>query len=121
MTGQKKSFQAVMNVSIPSTAMPGRAIGSTMLHTVRSDVAPSTRAASISSSGSDCIRYCRMKNTPKAVTSDGRITDGSVPASPRSAMIEYSGTTDRLGGIIIVPIVIAEQDVAAAERILAKA
>ena len=31
MTGQKKSFQAVMNVSMPSTAMPGRAIGSTML------------------------------------------------------------------------------------------
>ena len=29
-----------------------------------------------------------MKNTPNAVTSDGRTTDGRVPASPRSAMIE---------------------------------
>ena len=36
--------------------------------------APSTRPASISSTGSAATRYCRMKNTPNALTSDGRMT-----------------------------------------------
>jgi hypothetical protein len=77
-----------MKVSMPSTAAPGRAIGRTMLQKVRSVVAPSTLAASSSSSGSAWIRYCRMKNTPNAAHSEGRITELSVPASPSSAMTE---------------------------------
>src|SRR5699024_4861732 len=105
MTGQKKSFQAVMKVSMPSTAIPGRAIGSTIVQKVRSAEAPSTLAASISSSGRDCATYCRMKNTPNAVTSVGRMTEASVPVRLYSDMSVNSGTTPRVGGIIIVPIV----------------
>ena len=49
--GQKKSFQVVRNVSMPSTAIAGRAAGTTTDRKVRNVLAPSTYAASSSSSG----------------------------------------------------------------------
>src|SRR5260221_14661293 len=71
--GQKKSFQEAMKVSIPSTAIAGRAIGRTIDRKIRSDDAPSTRPASTSSSGSALTRYRRMKNTPNALTRLGKV------------------------------------------------
>ncbi|OAP28602.1 lac repressor [Amycolatopsis sp. M39] len=43
---------------------------------------PSTRAASISSYGKASTVYCRIQNTPNAVTGFGTITDCSPPAQP---------------------------------------
>ena len=63
-----------MNVSSPSTAAAGRTAGSTTCQKMRSVWQPSTRAASISSFGTAWTRYCRMKNTPNAVTRFGTIT-----------------------------------------------
>jgi hypothetical protein len=52
-SAKRKSFQARMNVKIAAAISPGRASGSTTYHTVRPLPAPSTRAASSSSSGID--------------------------------------------------------------------
>jgi hypothetical protein len=59
------------------------------------------------SSGSAWIRYCRMKNTPNALTSDGRITAWSWSVHSSLATIMYSGMTLSCGGTIIVPITIS--------------
>src|SRR5207342_20508 len=67
MIGQKKSFQVIRNVSIPSTAIAGRTAGTTTDQNTRIGLAPSIHAASISSSGTALEMYCRMKNTPNAV------------------------------------------------------
>ncbi|CAM5554330.1 hypothetical protein SCALM49S_03964 [Streptomyces californicus] len=78
---------------MPSTIIAGRATGRTTLTTMRKLFAPSILAASISSYGSASIRYWRMKNTPNALTSVGRITDSSCPPQPRPDIIMNSGTT----------------------------
>ena len=82
MIGQKKSFHVARNVSIPSTAIAGRTAGTTTWRKVRNVPAPSTYAASSSSSGTPATTYWRMKKTPKAVTIVGRITDWRWPARP---------------------------------------
>ena len=72
--GQKKSFHDARNVSMPNTAIAGRAIGTTIDRKMRNVEAPSTQPASSSSVGIACTRNWRMKNTPNAVTRVGRIT-----------------------------------------------
>src|SRR4051795_3451185 len=73
MIGQKKSFQAIRNVSIPSTAIAGRTAGTTTDQKNRSGPAASMYADSISSSGTALEMYWRMKKTPNAVHRLGRI------------------------------------------------
>ena len=67
-----------MKVSRPSTAGAGRSAGSTTFQKIRKVEQPSTRAASISSSGTAWLAYWRIMNTPKALTRNGRITAWSV-------------------------------------------
>jgi hypothetical protein len=86
ISGQKKSFQACRNVSMPSTAIAGRTAGSTTERKTLVVEAPSMYAASMSSSGTALEMYCRMKKTPKAVTSVGRITEERCPARPHFAI-----------------------------------
>jgi hypothetical protein len=93
MIGQKKSFQAVRKVSIPRTAIAGRAVGSTIERKMRNVEAPSTTAASMISVGSARMRYCRMKTTPKALTRVGRITACRWFTQPSLATRMKSGTT----------------------------
>ncbi len=119
--GQKKSFQACTNVIMNRTAMAGRATGSTMLQKMRSECAPSTRPASTSSSGSASERYCRMKNTPTALTSVGKMTAGSCCDQPSSDIIMNSGTTPSCGGTIMVPITSMSRMLRPLKRSLAKA
>ncbi len=116
-----KSFQVCTNVSIPSTAIAGRAAGNTTCHTTRQLLAPSTRAASMISSGSAWIRYCRMKNTPNALTRDGRITACNWSVQSSLATIMYSGITLSCGGTIIVPITTSISAPRPLNRSLAKA
>ncbi len=119
--GQKKSFHACTNVIMKRTAIAGRAMGSTMLQKILSECAPSTRPASTSSSGSASVRYCRMKNTPTALTSVGKMTAGSCWDQPRSAIIMNSGTTASCGGTIMVPITSMSRALRPLNRSLAKA
>ncbi len=119
--GQKKSFQACTKVIMNRTAMAGRAMGSTMLQKMRSECAPSTRPASTSSSGSASDRYCRMKNTPTALTSVGKMTAGSCWDQPSSDIIMNSGTTPSCGGTIMVPITSIIRTLRPLNRSLAKA
>ena len=58
--GQKKSVQTVMKVNSPRIAAAGRAAGTATFQNTRIIEQPSTRAASISSSGIASTRYCRM-------------------------------------------------------------
>src|ERR1700755_3110863 len=74
MIGQKKSFHDIRKVSIPSTAIAGRTAGTTTDQKIRNGEAPSIQPASISSSGTALATYWRMKKTPNAVHSVGRIT-----------------------------------------------
>ena len=68
---------------------------------MRSVDAPSTRAASISSSGSASRRYWVIQNTPKALTSAGRMTAQRPPIQPSLATMK-SGTTPSCVGTHIV-------------------
>ena len=63
-----------MNVSSPSTAAAGRTAGRTTCQNTLKVLQPSTREASISSSGTEETMYWRIRNTPNAETSDGAIT-----------------------------------------------
>jgi hypothetical protein len=84
-------------------------------------LAPSTLAASISSVGSAWSRYCRMKNTPKALTSVGRMTACNWSVHSSLATIMYSGTTLSCGGTIIVPMTRSSSRFLNRNRSLAKA
>ncbi len=119
--GQKKSFQACTKVIMNRTAIAGRATGSTMLQKMRSEWAPSMRPASTSSSGSASERYWRMKNTPTALTSVGKMTAGSCCDHPSSAIIMNSGTTPSCGGTIMVPMTSISRTLRPLKRSLAKA
>src|SRR5699024_449330 len=83
--------QAVMKVNSPRMAIAGRAAGSPTVRKVRNVLAPSTRAASRSSSGMTSTRYWRMKNTPNAVTRVGMMTAPKEPVQPNSFMSMNSG------------------------------
>ncbi|CAM5335498.1 hypothetical protein SHIRM173S_11997 [Streptomyces hirsutus] len=106
---------------MPSTAIAGRAAGNTTCQTTRQLLAPSTLAASMISSGSAWIRYCRMKNTPNALTSDGKMTACSWSVQSSLATIMYSGMMLSCGGTIIVPITSSISAPRPLKRSLAKA
>ena len=71
-----------MKVKRKRIAIAGLAAGMATVQNVRIMDAPSTRAASMSSSGIASTRYWLMKKTPNAVTSDGRTTAAWVPVRP---------------------------------------
>jgi hypothetical protein len=81
MYGQRNSFQYCMNVNSARIAAAGRTAGTATLHRMRGVEQPSTRAASISSSGTACSVYCRMRNTPNPLTRNGRMTLGRRPVT----------------------------------------
>ena len=70
-------------MSKPNLNMAGRAAGRPTCQKVRNMLAPSTRAASMSSVGTAWLRYCVIQKTPNAVTSPGTITAVSSPVQPR--------------------------------------
>ena len=75
-----------MKVNRPRIAIAGRAAGTPTCQKVLIMLAPSMRAASMSSSGMTSTRYWRMKKTPNAVTSVGMMTAPSVPVHPSCRM-----------------------------------
>ena len=74
-----------MKVNRPRIAIAGRAAGTADVPEGADLLAPSMRAASISSSGMTSTRYCRMKKTPNAVTRVGTMTAPIVPVQPSCA------------------------------------
>ena len=121
ISGQKKSVQAAMNVNSHRIAAAGRAAGATTCHTIPICEQPSIRAASMSSSGTASTRYWRMKNTPKAVTSEGTITDQVVPVQPSLDIRMNSGTTASWVGTAIVATTKASRALLPRKRSLANA
>ena len=101
--------------------MAGRAAGTATVRKVRNWLHPSTRAASISSSGTASTRYCRMKNTPKAVTIDGTIAAHTLPVQPSLAITMNSGTTPSWVGTAMVTTTNTSSAVLPRKRSLAKA
>jgi hypothetical protein len=70
-----KSFQVPRNVRTPSVTRIGRQSGRTIDRKIRSSPAPSIRAASRSSSGTEEAN-CRTRKIPKMLAIPGRITPG---------------------------------------------
>src|ERR1041384_4893897 len=102
MNGQKKLFHAPTNVKRKSIAAAGRAATSPTVQNVRIMDAPSTRAASMSSSGTAWRRYCVIQNTPNALVRAGMMIAPICPVHPSSENSTYSGTTPSCCGIAIV-------------------
>src|ERR1700704_5012320 len=96
--GQRKSFQASMNANRPRTAAAGRMIGKTTYQNVLNEFAPSTVAAWTISSWTAPSTYCRIQNTPNALTDDGPISAKSEFTQPRCCMMMKSGTIDSCVG-----------------------
>src|SRR6478752_162785 len=92
MNGQKNWFQAPTKVNRNSIAAAGRAATTPTVQNVRSIDAPSTLAASMSSSGTVWLRYCVIQNTPKALVSAAMMIAPICPVQPRSENRMYSGT-----------------------------
>jgi len=92
-----------------------------MEKTVRFIEAPSTREASMSSSGSAWEMSWRMKKTPKAVTAPGRMTESRLLTRPRRLMTTYSGMMLSVGGIVSVATVMPNTAFRPRNRALAKA
>ena len=101
-SGHRKLFQDARKVRIPSVASAGLHSGSMMLQKIRNSPAPSTRAAWISSSGSD-RKNCRIRKTPNGPARNGRISPGKVLTIPRLLTSTNSGTKVTTPGTIRVP------------------
>jgi hypothetical protein len=67
-----------------SIAAAGRAATTPTVQKVRSMDAPSTRAASMSSSGTAWRRYCVIQNTPNALVRAGMMMAPIWPVQPSS-------------------------------------
>ncbi len=81
IAGQKYSFHALMNRTMPSAASAGRRLGTTTVHSVDQEDRPSMRAASSSSLGK--LSMCwRSNRTLSAVHSVGMTTPASVFSRP---------------------------------------
>ena len=74
-SGHRKLFQLPRNVRIVSVATAGPHSGMITRRKMRHSLAPSMRAASISSSGRLSMN-CRIRNTPSGVIRNGRISPG---------------------------------------------
>src|SRR5215213_629554 len=72
-SGCRKSFQDERKTKMASEARAGRITGSTIREKIPNSPAPSTRAASRSSSGSE-KQYCRIQKMPKALAMPGTIS-----------------------------------------------
>ena len=102
ISGQSSAFHASMNAKSATVASAGRASGSaTRVKTCHSD-APSSRAASSMSRGSD-RKYCRMRKIPQAATSSIDTRPATVSTSPIASTMRKRGTSSAMPGIISVP------------------
>ncbi len=110
-----------MNVNSQRIAAAGRAAGHRDVQKTRSCEQPSTRAASMSSSGIASTRYWRMKKTPNAVTSQGMITAQTLPVQPSLAIRMNSGTTPSWVGTAIVAMTKTSRALLPRKRSLANA
>ena len=97
-SGQRKLFHWNRNVRIASVASAGPVSGSTMRVKIRTSLAPSIRAASMSESGMSAMNW-RIRNTPSGVTKKGRIRPQCVFARPRLLTVTNSGTKVAIPGM----------------------
>src|SRR3954464_8982089 len=121
MNGQKKLVHVAMKVNRPSIAAPGRAAGRATDQKVRRVEAPSTREASMSSSGSASWRYCVIQKTPNALTALGRMTAHRLPIQPSLLITMKSGTIPSWVGTAIVAMTKTSRPFRPRNRSLAKA
>ena len=101
ISGHRKSFQRHMTEKMASTASAGAVSGRTIRQNTRHSLAPSMRAASISSSGIVSM-YWRSRNTPVGVAAGGRITPHSELVRPSAVTTRNAGTRITEIGIISV-------------------
>src|SRR5690606_13497362 len=119
--GQKKSVQVATKVNRPSIAAAGRAAGTATCQKVRIIEQPSTRAASMSSSGIAWRRSCVIQHTPNALHRPGTMTATSSPVQPSLAITWNSGMTPSCTGTAIVAMTNTSSGPDPRNRSLAKA
>src|SRR5437762_6389503 len=90
--GQRNEFHDPVKLKIASADNAGRHIGSMIVQKIGGSLAPSMRAASMYSLGSD-RKNCRIKNVPNVVASPGTISPAYVLTQPSSLMIRNVGTS----------------------------
>ena len=101
MSGQRKSFQTLRNVSTDRVASGAPISGSTICTRVRTRPAPSTLAASSRSAGID-RKNCRSRKTPNGVARLGSASDASESTRPRCFITSRVGIITTWNGTISV-------------------
>src|SRR5699024_3272850 len=71
INGSRKLFQVATKMNRKIVTIAGASRRSTMVKKMRASPAPSMRAASISSVGTEVCAYTRPRNTPKGLTQEG--------------------------------------------------
>ena len=91
MSGRRKLFQVATKMNRKIVTIAGARSRSTMVKKMRNSPAPSIRAASSSSSGTDVAAYMRPRKTPNGLTQLGMIIDQMVSVKPRECITMYRG------------------------------
>src|SRR3712207_2104350 len=96
--GHRKSFQLVRNDSSSNVLSAGLDNGRTTRKNVCQGLAPSTRAASSSSTGSPRKNW-RRKKTPNAPAAFGTMTASNVSSQPNEFVMTKFGIRKMIGGM----------------------
>ena len=97
-----KSFHVPSSVNTASVTMIGFRTGTMIERKMRNSLAPSIRAASMSSSGIDCA-YCRTRKMPKMLAIPGTITPPYEFTRPICFSMRKSGTIATCPGTTNAP------------------
>src|SRR6516164_5443338 len=101
MSGHRNAVQLPRNVKIASADSAGVTSGSATCQKILNSPNPSTRAASINSSGTPRKNW-RIKNTPKPVIIPGNMMPQMVSSHPIVFAMTYQGMTSISVGIMRV-------------------
>ena len=78
ISGRKKLFQVATKMNRKMVTIAGASSRSTMVKKIRISLAPSMRAESMISLGTEESAYTRPRKTPKGLTEHGRMIDQTV-------------------------------------------
>ena len=99
INGSRKLFHVATNRNRKIVTIAGARSRSTMVKKILASLAPSMRAASSSSSGTELWAYVRPRKKPNGETQHGMMMDAIVLVSFRAWKIEYWGMVSRAAGI----------------------
>ena len=99
INGSRKLFQVATNRNRKIVTMAGARMRSTMVKKILASPAPSMRAASSSSFGTEVCAYTRPRKKPNGETEHGMMIEATVLVRCRVWKIEYCGIVSRAAGM----------------------